>query len=43
MERKVGANHVIAALAGKQAGRVSREQLLRQGIGAPSRGCPARR
>jgi hypothetical protein len=34
MEGKIGADHVIAALAGKQAGRVSREQLLRQGIGA---------
>jgi very-short-patch-repair endonuclease len=34
MEGKIGADHVIAALAGKQAGRVSREQLLGQGIGA---------
>jgi hypothetical protein len=34
MRGKVGADHVIAALAGAQAGRVSRDQLLRQGIGA---------
>jgi very-short-patch-repair endonuclease len=34
MQRRIGPDHVIAALAGAQAGRVSREQLLRQGIGA---------
>ncbi len=41
MEGKIGADHVIAALAGKQAGRVSREQLLRQGIGAKAHRLPA--
>src|SRR4051794_28936182 len=34
MGRQIGPDHVIAALASAQGGRVSREQLLRQGIGA---------